>query len=156
MSECECVTWACEDVNLVNDSPHHPRCPKYREIVYWDKDGEERLSYEDKDEAIERILEDMIGMDDFEICGYARMKKPDVTLFAASLLEDSIESLDSNYKLGSPDDPTDSTDNMKAAALIFATVLLEEYEPWACEVVVRQTIDVASWIKDNRPDWLEE
>ena len=43
---------------------------------------------------------------------------------------------------------------MKAAALAFATVLLREYESWACEIVKRETVNVHDWIKEHRPNWL--
>lgn len=155
MNECECRTWACEDAHLVNDNPHHPRCEHYREIVFWDMDGNEYLSHSDKDEAIESILErNNQGDGTLEICGFARRKKPGIDRFASELLDAAIEDLDCNYDLGSPDNASNSTKEQMSAARAFAKAILDDYTPWACEIVTRQTIDVKAWIKENRPDWL--
>ena len=157
MSDCKCKDWTCEDANLVNNNPHHPRCEHYREIVYWDSEGEEYLTHQDQDEAIESILENSDQADgNLMICGYARMRKPDPEKWAHELLDHAIEYLDCNYDLGSPDDATESTKEQMAAALSFAKAILKDYEPWACEIITKQIINVEEWIKENRPDWLEQ
>lgn len=130
-----------------------------RKIAYWDLDGAETLSYTDQDDAIEHILDDILDgdiKDELEICGYARMEKPSVEKFAAELLEHAIEDLDCNFELGSPDEDPDFTDDMKAASVEFAKAILNDYEPWACEVVKKETIDVVAWIKANKPEWLRD
>ena len=32
----------------------------------------------------------------------------------------------------------------------------KEYTPWACEPVVTEEVDTMEWIKEHRPDWLED
>jgi hypothetical protein len=45
---------------------------------------------------------------------------------------------------------------MKEAAKVFLTAVLDEYVGWACEIVKWETVDVTAWVKENRPDWLEQ
>ena len=33
--------------------------------------------------------------------------------------------------------------------------ILNDYTIWRCVIVERETIDVAKWVKENRPDWLK-
>lgn len=155
--ECECKNWACEDVNIVNLSGHHPRCPKYREIVYWDCSDPEYLTHTEMDDALDSYLSDGREMPEtLEVHGYARMKKPTVDVLADDILERTLEDLDCIVELGSPDGPTKATEQMKAASIAFAGAILRDYTPWACEVVITHKINAEDWIKKNRPDWLEE
>ena len=128
-----------------------------REIVYWDADGEERLTHDDRDEAIESILENSDqGDGDLEICGYARMALPGTERMADEVLEHLFEYTLEEYSDPEGDYDAGQTDAMKAAAIKFIEVFKAEYVPWACEIVKRETIDVEEWIKENRPDWLEQ
>ncbi len=125
-----------------------------REIIYWDDEGEEWLTHDDMDDAIESILDDMAPSplpSRIEICGYALM----VVKIATGALEDVLENLDMKY--GNPDgDPKDPTPKMVLAEEMFLDVVSREYECWTCEIVERREIDVAEWVKSQRPDWLED
>jgi len=123
-----------------------------REVVYWGQRDANQLTYTDKDEAIEEILD---GIDKFpstiEICGYAEMR-PNWAHYAP--LESMLDNLDEEY--GDIDGGyTEPTPDMKKAEEAFMSVIAEEYKPGACEVITQETIDVAEWIKVHRPDWLE-
>ena len=126
-----------------------------RTIAYWDSEGEERLTYTDKDEAIMGILDGLDKLPEkIEICGYARMI-PNVELLAHLALERLLENLDEEY--GDPEGGyVSGTDKMKEAAKVFLTAVLDEYVIWACILVKRETVDVPAWVKENCPEWLEQ
>ena len=129
---------------------------KTRTIEYWDSEDEERLTHTDREEAIESILDDIGKLPEkIEICGFARMKLPEAESLATDVLERLLEGLDEDY--GDPEgDYTNGTAEMKEAAVKFIATVLDEYVSWACEIVKRETVDVAAWVKKNRPDWLEQ
>lgn len=130
---------------------------KQRRIEFWDQESVDALSFTDKDDAIEYILDGTNRMTGtLEICGYAQVEALKAEIFAESILKVVLENLDCNYELGNPNEATNPTKNMKEAALIFAENILEEYAPMACEIIKKETIDVNKWIRKNRPDWLEE
>ena len=116
-----------------------------RKIVYWGGPEEERLQYSDKEDVIEAILEDFDELPEtIEVCGYARMN---INLGGAyGPLERILESLDEEY--GDPDgDGSEPTEAMKEAEKAFMAVIAQEYEPWACEEIARETVNVTDWIK---------
>lgn len=123
-----------------------------REVVYWGQRDANQLTYTDKDEAIEEILD---GIDKFpstiEICGYAEMR-PNWEDYRP--LKSILERLDEEYG----DDDLDSeytkpTQAMKEAEKTFMEVIAREYMIFMCEIVTHETINVLDWIKSNRPDW---
>lgn len=127
-----------------------------RDIVFWDSEDEERLTYSEQDDAIECLLDGTDPLPEkLEICGYARMELPKAESLVSHVLDHLMETLDKEYA-----DPegsyTDATDGMKEAAKVFVAAVLDEYTNWACELVKRETIDVMEWVKANRPDWLKE
>ncbi len=127
-----------------------------REIVYWDVEYEEHLSHTDEYDAIVSHLEGF-DLDSFpdkiELCGFSRME-PKPESFVDHVLEHLVEALDENYC--DPDGgSTDPTVKMKAAAKVFVAAVLDEYTPWACEIVKRKTINVNEWVKEN-PEVKEE
>jgi hypothetical protein len=70
-------------------------------------------------------------------------------------LEDILDTLDEEF--GNPyGDSFEPTAKMKDAEQAFLRVVEKEYVPWACEEVCRKEIDVLKWVKENRPNWLEE
>lgn len=127
-----------------------------RKAVYWGAPDEERLIHDDMDEAIEAIFDEwpdpLTGM--VTVCGYARMEVSAHYLDAESILEDILERLDEEY--GNPDgDRSEATPPMLDAAKALVAAIKAEYVPWACEEVERHEIDMAAWIREHRPDWLE-
>ena len=125
-----------------------------RPIVFWDCQDSETLRYETKDEAIEYFLDDLLWdaiPKKIEVKGYARRVAVPGML---SPLDYVLEYLDE--ELGDPDgNLVTPTERMKKAEQEFIKVILEEYEPWACEPVVTEEVDTMAWIKEHRPDWLE-
>jgi hypothetical protein len=128
-----------------------------REIVFWGAEDDGNLSHEDIDEAIEEVLDGApCGIADrlpiITMCGFARMP---VSMSTLSPLEHCLEHLDEEY--GDPDGDSDKpTPAMLEAEKVFLAVIQTEYKSWTCEVVERRKINVADWIKEHRPDWLEE
>lgn len=123
-----------------------------REPVLWGSPDSERLEYTDEDEAIEGILDDIDGQlpERITICGFACME---VIISRLHPLEDCLEALDEEY--GNPEDgPDGPTKAMEEAERMFLEILKKEYVPWVCEEVCRKEINVAAWVKENRPDWL--
>jgi len=126
-----------------------------RKVDFWDYDDVEFLSYTDKDEAIEYALDDLDELPDkLEICGYARkIMTESAESLGDCVLDDLLERFDDEY---GGEDETERTEEMKKAATIFANKMLSLYSVWQCEIIKRETIDVKEWVKENRPDWLEQ
>ncbi|MFA5754211.1 MAG: hypothetical protein WC905_02585, partial [Patescibacteria group bacterium] len=126
-------------------------------IEYWDKEGQEELHYTNKDEAIESMLDNLDPLPEtIEICGYARVEKPDPENLYGYVVEDLIEHLDCNCGLGHPNrDLYKITDGMMDAEAVFIKSVLSEYSPRACEIVMRETIDVKKWVCEHLPDCLK-
>jgi hypothetical protein len=137
-----------------------------REPAFWTCDDTvERLDHEDKDDAIEEYLDGLLGPhmtvaeviaalpEELEVFGYARME---ATLpYHTHPLEDLLLALDEEY--GDPDGPDrEPTPEMIEAEKAFLAVVLEEYQPWACEQVCTETVNTMEWVKTHRTDWLEE
>jgi len=126
-----------------------------RIIDYWAAPGTEVLIHEDIDEAIEAILDDWyedVLPEEIDVYGFSRMK---VTFDPEDILESIVTNLDEEY--GDPDGHWSDmvTSKMEEASREFARILTKEYKPWACEEVEKVKVDVQSWVKENRPDWLE-
>lgn len=122
------------------------------EICFWDAEDSETLRHETLDGAVNAVLD---GVQNFPatlvVHGYRRMK-PEISYPRA--LEDLLEQLDEEY--GNPDGgDTQPTPAMLAAEKAFYEAVLAEYKPWACEQVASVTIDVPTWIREHRPDWLD-
>lgn len=124
-----------------------------KEPVLWGSPDDERLEYADEDVAIEAILDGIDGPlpETITICGFARME---VDILRLNPLEDCLETLDEEY--GDPEgEYSESTETMKEAERVFLAAIKKEYTTWMCEEVCRKEINVADWVKENRPDWLQ-
>lgn len=129
-----------------------------KKIEFWGLEDDEQLIHTEMDDAIESILDGVDAVDalpkTIEVCGFIH-SEPNAKSEAAKILAQLLENLDKDY--GDPGGAfTKATDGMKRAAKVFVITVLEEYTVWACELVKRETINVREWIKENRPDWLEE
>ncbi len=131
------------------------RWPK-REPVYWGAPGAEQLSGQNEDDAVEDILEEIYPdplPEVVEIAGFVPMDAA-WAIDRIAILERCLEELDEEY--GNPDgEPAKPTEAMVAAERAFLEVLKREYTPWACEEVCRKEVNVAAWVRENRPDWIE-
>ena len=142
-----------KDLQIVMIEPRDKPSPDFYGI-----NDPERLEYEDDDEAILAYLDGLYPDDlpeTIELCGYARREvKPE--FFKDFFIEQAFERLDEEF--GDPDGDFTSkpTQKMKDAEKIFIEAILAEYEPWMCECVSREDIDVKEWVEKNAPHWLKE
>ena len=125
---------------------------------FWGPEGMERFSSEDPDEAIELIIDDLhpgpITDDRITVIGVSPMSVKGA-LDQGQILEALLEQLDENY--GDWDgDMTEPCDAMKAAAKVFAEAIENLYEPFQCRETARFTFSPLAWVKEHRPDWLED
>mgnify|MGYP001602610146 CR=1 FL=1 len=115
-------------------------------VSLWGIDGEERLTDEDIDDRIDRIVDDMhpdLPSGEVEIIGFAKTRV-DAGSLADDVLYRTLSCLDEEY--GDPDgDETDRTPAMKEAAAVFVAAILAEYTTWTCESVIHVTVDLAKW-----------
>ena len=126
-----------------------------REIVFWAPEDADELSCDDLDEAIQDALEEMDELPVIlEMWGYARMQPTPPGGFTDWALEDLLEMLDGEY--GDPDNTSTPTEAMRKAAETFVASVLKEYVVWMCEPVEKRTINVAEWIQENRPVWIDQ
>lgn len=128
------------------------------EIIFWDACERERLTHSDIDEAIEEYLDQIASSEWPEIVtvkGYVRLA-PSIEEYEGTRVESFLESLDEEY--GDPDayHATPPSEAMKAAELVFIKAVLAEYEPWQCEPAITKEIDAMAWVREHRPEWLED
>ena len=116
----------------------------------------ETLEHSDPDDAVESYL-DQCGdplPEKVTVYGYARLVMEPGEPDPGRVLERVLEELDEEY--GDPDDATDATPAMLAAAREFCEAIRREYPVWRCEKVEQTEVDVATWVEGHRPDWLGE
>jgi hypothetical protein len=131
-----------------------------REILWWDCEDPDILSYEEPDAAIENYL-DCLAVDNVSelpetvtLNAYAKVEV-NLEKEAADVLDYLLDFWNDEY--GGPDDrPEEATSSMKAAAEEFIKKVFAEYDVRACEKVSEREINVQEWVKKNRPDWLEK
>lgn len=128
-------------------------------IEMWGGEDDEILTALDIEDAIESILDcppdsDFPGV--VEVWGYKRRSVEDLSILDPDqLLEDILERLHEEY--GSPlGDIPEPTEKMKKAATELSKAVAEDYQVWACDPVLIVEVDSMKWIKEHRPDWLEE
>lgn len=135
--------------------------------VYSCDDGDEQLINTEPDEAVEDRLDSMLSAkttdvladlrrdygETVKVYGYKRMKlRNDPN--PERILEDLLERIDEEH--GNPEEATEPTQAMKAAAETFAYVVRSEYVVWACERTHEATVNIEAWVRAYRPDWLEK
>ena len=118
-------------------------------INYWDLAGEERLFYNDIDEAVEGILAQSKEKGEklpkiIRLTGFVYMR-PDVKSTAKHILNDLLYSWDCEFR----DEATEPTESMKNAAEKFIKAILKDYEFYNCEPVCTKDINVKKWLKRN-------
>ena len=128
-----------------------------RPVILWDcSDDVESLYHKTQKEAIEAFLDDIDPEDREEtvmVYGYARMIVPKPTMAdAADLVENWFGN---NWEEFQGEDGPDTPNSTAVAAHQFLTVLHRDFKPWSCEQVTSEEVNVAAWIAENRPDWLE-
>lgn len=128
---------------------------------FWGPPDEERYYHTEIDEAIEMAL-DACHPDRPEEITIVAMTPMEVTMLRVGpdqILERTLEDLCEEF--GDPDEVDcgcqDPNDKMKAAAVVFASVIAEEYRAWTCEESLRVVVDdVEAWVKEHCPHWLKD
>lgn len=122
---------------------------------FWAVGDLERLTATTPDEAIEDYLDNIEPRDwpeAIEVRGFRPMV-PSLPTFLAPLNE-VLEALDEEY--GDPEgDGHKPSEAMLEAQAQFLRTVCSEYVSWQCEEVERSTVDVSTWVLENRPDWLQ-
>ena len=126
---------------------------------FWGEPGDDQLHHTTIDDAVEAILDDSgEAAGTLVVHGYRR-REVDETMrarLADRAIEALLERLDLYEDLGDPEDGTKHTAGMKAAARTFVDAVAAEYDVWACEAVLAVEVDIAEWVKENAPHWLDE
>lgn len=129
---------------------------------FWSCVDTEHLVHDDRDAAIEDHLDGLLSPEtrdvlaalpaEIEVMGYERMRPTPKDV--GDFLDDVLTRLDEEY--GDPDgDGTKSTPRMLEAERAFIAAVLDDYQSWACEQTHSETVNVADWVREHRPDWLE-
>ena len=128
---------------------------------FWDDEGTEQLVHTTIDDAVEAILDasgETAGT--LVVHGWRRREVDEAMRerLAGRALESLLYEMDCNEELGDPDGEyhTARTDGMKAAARDFVDAVAAGYDVWACEAVLAVEVDIAEWVKENAPHWLDE
>lgn len=165
-----CRAYAClaEDADVCSDFILYPvgreRChcrvflpdkeENTVEVDLWGPPNAERLLSENRDEALELLLEELEELPDtIKIAGYRRAEITHADVWAADTLERLLEALDEEY--GDPDEATKASIRMIEASKAFVRAVIDEYTVWHCEQVHEETVDVKVWVQERRPGWLE-
>ena len=128
-------------------------------VEYWDcSDQSEILHYTEFNDAIEYHLDAVPNIEwpeTLTVYGFAReIAKPNIKWISERALEAVIEGLDEDY--GNPEEQSDWTNEMKNDATEFVQKVIANYQVWSCKQVTSEEINVMDWVKEHRPDWLEE
>lgn len=119
------------------------------EPIYWDARGDERLIWNDIEDAIASLVDDwdvdpkqgqMIQVD-----GYARQQLKTTALDNLDFIEHALEYLDDTYNHG--EDGSEETKAMREAEKVFKAAILKEYTPYNCDKVktVFATFNNGKW-----------
>lgn len=153
-------------MKTINYSELTPELIESLDITVWGEEDTERLHCSEIDEAIEYALDWMrptpfAEVDSITVVGYKRQELGENEPDPEDLLDQILDGLDDEYgdPDGSPGGLDGPTDAMMAAAKELCDVVRKDYTPWTCEGVLRVELDggaVMSWVKENRPYWLED
>jgi hypothetical protein len=124
---------------------------------YWGSEDEERFTHTDPEDAIEGLLDSrhphpiteerltIVGVSPRSVAGQADQRW---------ILEEVLERLDEDFG-DWEGESTEPTDEMKAAAKVFAEAIEKAYTPFQCDETARFTFNPLEWAREHRPDWLE-
>jgi len=125
--------------------------------VFWGLLEDENLHCETPDEAIEDLLDSLDFKDMFDttvVHEYKRLTIDPKSFDAQGPVLDLLERLDEEF--GDPcGDATQISSSMLAASEEFIAKVIEDYDPWACELTGKKhMVNTWQWIKEFRPDWI--
>lgn len=134
-------------------------------VLYSCDDDAESISSSDPEDAIDsaldRWLEPKVSVlehlksavgDTITVYAFKRMKlgkRPT----SEDILERVYEELDEEY--GDPDQASEPTPTVEAAAEALCALIRAEYVPWACECCGSAVVNVEAFVREKHPDWLE-
>lgn len=124
-----------------------------KEPEFWSCDDDAENHFTEIDDAIEYCLSnENITEGKLIVFGYDKEVITPTMCTFLHVLDNFIESLDEEYgpRYGS----TKPTEKMKQAEQAFIETVLNEYTVYQLRLVETRTIDIATWIKTNNPDWL--
>ena len=119
-----------------------------------------------KDGAVERWIEDFFDdiSEDYEwttrclpdTITITAFRRPKLDIGKFNPLEFVLEELDEEY--ADPEDirGADATPAMIEAEKEFLKIVLDEYSPWRADKSHHVTVNLADWIRECHPQWLEE
>lgn len=135
-----------------------------RKPIFWDARDSERLTHDNKDDAIYDALDymQMIDLDagkwtlprTMVVRGMAPMRVRAGT--PERLLEHILEMLDEEHGDPASSHISDPTPAMLAAAKALIEVVEREYVSWACEEVTSEAINVREWMAKNAADYWDD
>lgn len=133
-------------------------CAAPVECAFWDARESEVLEHRDIHDAVEDYVEGMgeLPADDEATVRVTGCNQRSAAGFLdGSVLEYALERLDQEFS-----DPegeyTEPTAAMKAAEAAFISAVLAEYHVWTCDEVVDVDVPILPWVREHRPDWLED
>jgi uncharacterized protein YqcC (DUF446 family) len=126
-----------------------------KEAKYWScNEDEEMLTATDPDEAVREFVDDAVELPNkIEVFGFAPMAV-DWDDEGDTALTNMIERIDEEF--GNPEEKTEITEGMKAAAKEFSDKISKLYHVFACEHISVDTIDMAEWLKENDPERIKD
>ena len=125
---------------------------------YWScNEDEEELTHTSIGDAVEYYLDDIEPHEwprVLHVYGWRESTIPE-SFLAGSTVERALEALDEEF--GDPDGGySEPTQAMKEAEAVFIRAILAEYPCWLCERTSEvEIVDVAAWVREFSPDWLD-
>lgn len=126
----------------------------------------EEYTHTTPDDAIEEYLDDQAvwawrkKLENETVTVYGFRRRVLTAQDIGSPLYDVLERLADEGEWGGPDGIDymgDDADRMRAAEAVFVAAIIADYVVWSCEEdpTARTEVNVAAWVREHRPDWLE-
>lgn len=134
-------------------------CAAPVECAFWDAHQRETLVHADIHDAVEDYVDGMGELPADEeatvrVTGYNPQSA--AGFLDGSVLERALESLDEEFGDPNAGEYTQPTEAMRAAEAAFISAVLAEYHVWTCDKVVDVDVPILPWVREHRPDWLED
>ena len=122
----------------------------------WGPPDQEHYSSDDIDAAIEEILDDIEPMQISAIGTLTVVAMRPVALLPSDFDIDCILD-DMDERFGDPDGSAwEPSAAVVAAFDAFVAVVIKHFPVWLHEEVLRVEVDGSAWVREHRPDWMEE
>ena len=129
-----------------------------KRIILWGFEGQEILTDDTIDEAVESHLDDWDAgpvPENLEVNGYARENVSEE--FTKECFNVALEGVHERLmeRYGYEDEIPLDTDGVDAFE-VAVNNLCKSFKSWSCEVVTTKTVNTKDWVEKNRPDWIKE